>query len=104
MSNVDISGLDKAAVLMALYDDAQTQGMGKLHYTPDPLSNAEAQKLLDDLGERKYFDYLRGRVMKVELSGDSFDPGLYDRDNGNGAAEAALRKLRPERPGWMGTK
>jgi len=32
--------------------------------------------------------------MKVDLSGDVLKTWLYDRDNGQGAAERALRKLR----------
>jgi hypothetical protein len=38
--------------------------------------------------------YLKGRVMKVDLSGDSFGPWLYDRDNGDGAAERVIAELR----------
>lgn len=40
--------------------------------------------------ERIYFDYLQGRVMKVDLAGDELDPRLYDRDNGEGAARRAI--------------
>lgn len=39
-----------------------------------------------------YFDYLKGRVMKVNLSGDEFDEWGYDRDNGSGAAHRALQR------------
>jgi hypothetical protein len=31
--------------------------------------------------------------MKVNLSKDQFDPGLFDRDNGQGAAQKAIHKL-----------
>lgn len=42
-----------------------------------------------------YFDYLKGRVMKVDLSNDDcFEEWLYDRDNGNGAAQRAINQLR----------
>lgn len=43
---------------------------------------------------RMYFDYVAGRVIKCDLIGDSFDPRLFDRDNGEGAAAAAIRNLR----------
>jgi hypothetical protein len=43
-----------------------------------------------------YFDYLRGRVMKVDISGDDLDTALYNRDNGAGAAERALDHLAQE--------
>ena len=44
----------------------------------------------DDL----YFDHLHGRVMKVDINGDEFDPRLFDRNNGEGSAEKAIEKLR----------
>ena len=40
-----------------------------------------------------YFDYLNGRVMKIDLSEDMLDPWLYDRDNGEGAAARALTEI-----------
>lgn len=84
---IDISKMDKAEVLVALYNRARTQGMGILSYTPDPMKITEARNLL---AQGTYFDYVGGRVMKVDLSKDEFDPRLYDRDNGEGAAEKAL--------------
>jgi hypothetical protein len=39
------------------------------------------------------FDYLRGRVIKCEISGDELDVRLYDRDNGPRAAEAAINSI-----------
>lgn len=40
-----------------------------------------------------YFDYLKGRVLKVDLSNpDCFDERLYDRDNDYGAADRAVEK------------
>src|SRR5438105_3753792 len=95
-ATIDISKFDKADVLAALYNNSKPQGMGFLHFDPTPMSRDEAARLLN--GEDKqnhtsgyhcstYFDYLKGRVMKVDLSGDQLDPRLYDRDNGKGAAE-----------------
>lgn len=88
MDEIDITGMDKAEVLAKLYNAARAQGMGLLHYDPQPMTADEAQKILD--AGHKYFDYLKGRVMKVRLGGDTLDPRLYDRDNGKGAAARAL--------------
>lgn len=88
---IDISGLSKAAVLAALYNAARPQGMGFLHYSPQPMSEAEAEGILTEIIR---FDYLRGRVMKVDLSGDAFEERLYDRDNGQGAAAFVVGVLR----------
>lgn len=88
---LNIKELNKAEVLAALYNRAKPQGMGFMHYDPKPMSKDEAQEILDH--GQPYFDYLKGRVMKVDLSGDELEPHLYDRDNGAGAAQKALEDL-----------
>ena len=85
---IDIGNLDRAAVLAALYNKAKPQGLGFLHYDPAPMTPEVAAGLL--AAGLTYFDYVKGRVMKVDLSGDTLDTRLYDRDNGHGAALAAL--------------
>ena len=84
-------GLDRYEVLCALYNKSKPLGLGMLHFTPGPLSLAEAHELLDG---SDYADYVKGRVIKVKLPdpAESFNPYLYDRDNGEGAALAALQE------------
>lgn len=89
---IDIKGLNKAEVLAALYNNSKPQGLGFLHFDPKEMKAAEAEEILK---QTTYFDYLKGRVMKVDLSSDDgFEEWLYDRDNGNGAAERAIDSLR----------
>jgi len=90
MSNISLKGLDKAKVLAALYNASKPQGLGFLHYDSQAMTVLEAKSLLK---EQSYFDYLKGRVMKVDLSGDELNPWGYDRDNGAGAAAAAIASL-----------
>lgn len=87
---INISGIDKAAILAALYNNSKAQGMGFLHFTPQDMSVDEAKQLLQ---QETCFDYLHGRVMKINLTGDTLDPWGYDRDNGAGAAERAIAHL-----------
>jgi len=88
---MDISHLNKADVLAALYNHSRPQGMGFLHYTPEDMTTEQAQKLLDD--GHTYFDYLQGRVMKIDLRGDDLRTVLYNRDNGPNAAEKVIASL-----------
>ena len=88
---IDISKLNKADVLAALYNNSQPQGLGFFHSTPDAMRTEEAQAPLDS--GQSYFDYLKGRVMKIDLSGDDLKTWLYDRDNGQGAAAEALKEV-----------
>ena len=92
---VDIKGLDKARVLKALYDHSHVQGSGFLQAVPDGVVTVEHCAEL--LAKYSYFDYLHGRVLKVDLSGDEFDERLYDRDCGEGAAQRAVDSVRAER-------
>lgn len=108
-ATIDISGLDKADVFAALYNRAKAQGLGFLHFDPTPMSTEQARAVLEGEGwtaggdypggeslsshPNLYFDYFKGRVMKVDLTGDVLSTWLYDRDNGAGSALSVLRPL-----------
>lgn len=92
---INIKGLDKAAVLAALYNASRPMGLGALQFTAEDMTVAQANMAIVSRGNlpRAFhfsWDYLKGRVMKVDLADDTFMPGLYDRDNGEGAALRAL--------------
>jgi len=91
---INIAGINKALLLAALYNRARPLGLGYLHYTPEDMDPAEAEALVER--EWLYHDYLHGRVMKVDLSGDTLRTWAYNRDNGDGAAEAVVASLKKE--------
>lgn len=106
---VNIAGLDKAAVLAALHNGTRALGMGVLHDIGRDLTVEEARFCIEERGDDVkamfgdvagrsndgiYFDYLLGRPLKVDIGGDEFDPSLYDRDAGEGAAERAIAAIR----------
>ncbi|MEU2996832.1 hypothetical protein ABZ684_04545 [Streptomyces sp. NPDC006995] len=94
MTFVDITGLDPAAVLAALYNASRQQGRGFLNpHGREPMTVETAAHLLASTPD-SYFDYVNGRVMKVDLSGIQVDVALYDRDNGDGAGAAVINSLR----------
>ena len=94
LNEVDISNLDKAKVLQALYKHAKPQGSGCQHYTEHPLEYEQAKRLLQDGGDGfGYFSYIGGRVLHVNLSGNTLNTWLYNRDNGANAAEKAICEL-----------
>jgi len=89
---LNIKGLKKADVLKVLYNNSRPQGMGYLQFDPKPMATEQAEELLK---QGTYFDYLYGRVMKLDLNSDNeFEEWLYDRDNGQGSAERAVNSLR----------
>lgn len=89
---ISIEGLSRAEVLAGLFNAARPQGLGFLHYDKKPMTAEAAQKLLEG---GTSFDYIQGRVMKLNLDSDTdFDPRLYDRDNGEGAAQQVIDAIR----------
>lgn len=90
---INIKGMNKAEVLMKLYNASQPLGVGILHFKNEDMTLDEAQAILNSspgVSNPFYFDYLYGRVMKVDLSGDWLDPWGYDRDNGQDSARLAI--------------
>jgi hypothetical protein len=89
---VNIKGLKKSTVLIALYNEAQVQGMGIFAPFQKQITEDEAEEMLK---RSTYFDYLNGRVMKIDLKSDEeFEEWLYDRDNGSGSAQRIIDELR----------
>lgn len=111
MGTVSIAGLDKAAVLAALFNASRPMGMGMFRArqegTVDKVMSVEDARTemrvgddhMRDFGNNfkgiEYFDYLHGRPLKIDLSKDDLRVDLYDRDNGGpGSAAAIIEKLR----------
>jgi len=100
---IDTTGLDKAEVFRALYNQARPLGMGFVHFTPQDMPIEEARAIVGGqdtgdypCGQRRelYFDYVKGRVMKIDLSQDAgFEERLFDRDNGSGSAAQAIAEI-----------
>ena len=89
MSVISIEGLSKGAVLAALYNGSKIQGLGFLQANDESMTTEGAEELLSN---HTYFDYLYGRVMKIDLLSDLvFESALYDRDN---AAQYIIDVLR----------
>jgi hypothetical protein len=98
---IDVSDLKPEAVFAGLFNRSMSQGMARIHYQPKhTMTLEEAKEVLDLLrftaqpDGAVYFDYYEGRVMKVLIGQRTIDERLYDRDNGQGAAETVIRALR----------
>lgn len=88
---IDIKGLDKAEILVELYNHSHQKGIG-IFAARKELSVEDARELLKN---QTSFDYLYGKVMKVDLSSDLvFDETLYEIDNGKGKCQNIIDKLK----------
>jgi hypothetical protein len=89
---IDIANIPKSRVLAALFNASFQQGMGLMDTSGrQDMTEEEAEECC---AKSLRFDYLRGRVLKVDLRGDKLDPRLYDRDNGQDAAYQAIQKIQ----------
>jgi hypothetical protein len=92
---VDRTELSNAEVLMRLYNASRQQGLGFLDEGGRVrMILEEAEEILKGRNGNTRFDYLHGRVMKVDVGQSPLDARGYDRDNGSGAAEIALQEKR----------
>lgn len=106
---VDISGLDKRDVLVALYEHANYRSEPLKHKFSTVLSANLLKKGSYDsahhaisnatAGNHDYFSTVNlghgPRALNVDLSGDSFDATTYDKKHGGlGSAQRAIDTLR----------
>ena len=99
---VDISGMNKAEILLALYNGAAPHGYGMFQATHD-WTQEDADLFMEraeaGAGSRNGFGMGRlmfgdifGRRINADLSGDWLDLNRYDAAHGKGAGRKALGK------------
>lgn len=89
--SVNYKGIDKAELLVGLYNGSHQQGFGALQ----PMHNLTVEEARELLEQTSSFDYLYGKVMKINLSdNEEFEERLYDRDNGYGQAQMVVNGIR----------
>lgn len=123
-SRVDISGLDKAAVLAALYNGSAPIGLSFSVYRPGSLDIEAMRRKMKSrkaeigrveeanspdlknppslkeewvrrIGKGEYsFDLMNGRPLHISVAEDSFNPDEYDKRFGKGAAQRIIDILR----------
>jgi hypothetical protein len=97
---IDISGLDKVKLLRKLFKASR-----KLNVNVPPFLRALTgdQDLPEDDARTAlaggYIDYLNATMIECDLSGDTFQPGGFDRACGQGAAQRVVDELRAESKG-----
>ncbi len=107
-TSVSVRGLDLIEVARALYAGSKAQGLGVLHFEPGDLTRQEAEEVLGigvDGIPTLYMDYVKGRVIKVDLvhlrgEEQTFVSCGYDRDLGAGAAQRQIDELRNRGGVW----
>lgn len=91
MEGVDISGIDKATLLVCLARGTVPASFFTANGVVAPEIDLKAAKCAIGSG---YIDYFSGRAIKTDLSEDRVDPWLYDRDAGVGKFAEIVEKLK----------
>ena len=94
---VDASDIPLGLLLAALYNHSRPVGMGLLKADARVMSEAAADAHLQS--GKTYFDYLKGRPLKVQLRDPAcINPHGFDRDNGGrGALLRIVEGMRASR-------
>lgn len=90
---VDVSGINTTLLVRELWKASKPAAFFNAGFPqPLPPTDEVIQKTL----ERSNYciDYLAGRVFKCDFSTTMVSPRLYDRDNGEGAFAAVVKKIR----------
>lgn len=68
---IDITGINLIEFAKKVYELSVPQGLGFLHFTPQPLADSEAKQLVDAFKDDKSLaldmDYTRGRACKMHV-------------------------------------
>lgn len=96
---VDITGLNKEDVLRVLYNAAKPlNNLLAITMGREVMMPYTAKNIIRSKGNYLYFDYIYMRPMKIDITTNSVDTSLYNRDNGANAAENAVNQLRVIKP------
>ena len=86
---VNISGLNTSRLLRALYKYATPVG-SKAYCPSTPTLELKYAKGIYQESQNKYFKYINGRYMHIDLSKTTLDTTEYNRVNGENTAENAI--------------
>ena len=110
---VNIADIDKGELLAELFNNSRPAGLGFIQAAKGPGAMTAEQgrelvaktlarefshdrdRMFGRSNGRLYFDYLYGRPLKTDISGDEVQPWGYDRDNGGeGTLARIVDKIR----------
>ena len=95
---MNITNLDKGEILVILYNNARRDIVTPpTTITPIVMSVKEARDIVNHRRIRTgnlYFDYLKGRIIRTDLTFDTLDLSMYNSENGINNAEVELLALR----------
>lgn len=93
-SRIDIRGIEKVALLAALYNAARPGASDVFNTRTAPMTGSEAQDIINRTKGPLCFSHVKGRALMVNITGDALDAAKYDEKNGKNAAKEVVARLR----------
>lgn len=91
MEEINIEGINKVNLLREMWKHQRVASFfGGAGINPPTFDETNANNVIT----KGYIDYFQGRAIKADLSGDTIDPRLYDRDAGRGSLKNIVETLR----------
>jgi hypothetical protein len=90
---MDISMFNTDDLKLVLFFSLINKSVSKTQFNTSE-TGLDDYKLALTAVKKGYIDRFNGRVFKSNISGDTFNTYLYNRDNGAGAAERIVESIR----------
>ena len=90
---IDISMLDNDYLKLSLFQMLVNNSTSQTNFITTDMDLTQHELALRCI-KNGYIDRFNGRVLKMDLRGPTLDGRLYDRENGNGAAERIVKFIR----------
>jgi hypothetical protein len=94
-NEVDISMFNTDNLKLTLFYSLVNKSTSKTNFISSDVDLSQHDYALMCL-KKGYIDRFNGRVFKSNISGPTLQTGLYNRDNGNGAAERIVEEIRTQ--------
>ena len=94
-TEIDISMFDTDHLKLTLFTMLINNSMSKTNFITKDVDLSQYDHALKCI-KKGYIDRFNGVVFKGDISGTTFNSGLYNRDNGNGAAERIVKYIREQ--------
>ena len=90
---IDISMFNNDFLKLSLFQMLVNNSTNQTNFITTDMDLTQYEMVLRCINNG-YIDRFNGRAIKADLRGPTFDGRLYNRDNGNGAAERIVKFIR----------
>lgn len=95
---IDVSDINPGRLLAELFNNAQQDSQAETEYkVAETMGKARTQLMLDktNFSDRgAFFETIRGRTLRINITGHKINPFRYDQLHGQGSVQAIVDAIR----------